>query len=52
MMFEILTGQQPWANDGGLVRTLMKRVHEPRPRSAPIQRVETLGWGVAPLDPG
>lgn len=31
MIFEMLTGQPPWTSDGGLVRTLMRRVKEPPP---------------------
>jgi serine/threonine protein kinase len=32
MIFEMLTGQQPWSSTGGnFVRVLMKRVHEPPP---------------------
>ena len=31
MMFEMLTGRQPWSSEGSLLRTLMKRVREPPP---------------------
>jgi serine/threonine protein kinase len=32
MLFEMLTGQQPWSSTGGgFVRVLMKRMHEPPP---------------------
>jgi serine/threonine-protein kinase len=31
MMFEMLTGQRPWADDGNLLRALMRRVKEAPP---------------------